>query len=183
MAADTMTKKLIWWILLLVTVWNLPVGAALVNRWSFNTSAGSAPAGTTFLDSVSGTTALVVRGNGATLSGTTVILPGGTNGNQTAANIAAYLDLPNGIISSKTNLTVEAWATPLSAENWMRVFDFGRVNTAGVGGGATGEIVDTTTAPGVTSAYDDIMLSFVKTTSLTSQRMEALLHGANTVTT
>jgi len=178
-----MTKQFIFWILVLISGGNVPAGAALLNRWSFNTSAGSAPAGTTFMDSVSGTTPLVVRGNGAILTGTSINLPGGTNGNQTAASIAAYLDLPNGTISSKTNLTVEAWATPISVQNWMRVFDFGRVNTAGVGGGAPGEIVDTTTAPGITSAYDNIMLAFVNGTSLNIQRMEAWLGGANTVTT
>ena len=43
-----------------------------------------------------------VRGNGATLNGTALVLPGtATNGNQTAANISAYLDLPNGIVSSR----------------------------------------------------------------------------------
>ena len=166
----------------LLALAGLPTRGALVNRWSFDNASGAAPAGTALTDSVSGATASV-RGKNSTFSGTTLTLTGTTNGNQTAANIAGYVDLPNGLISSKTNLTVEIWATPLSAANWMRVFDFGRVNTAGVGGGAPGEITGTTTtASGTTSASDNLMLSFCQGTNLSSQRMEALLNGANAVT-
>lgn len=150
----------------------------MVNRWSFNTtSSGSAATGTSMVDSISGAI-MTLYGNGATLSGTSITLPGTTTGNQTAAAISAYLDLPNGIVSSKKNLTLELWATPLSAKNWMRVFDFGRVNTAGVGGGATGEVTGTTTtAPGTTSASDDLMLSFVINGDINQQRMESVFNG------
>jgi len=166
----------------LVALIGLDGHARVIDRWTFNNASGNAPTGTTIVDSVSGAVA-TVRGNGATFNGTTLTLPGTTNGNQTAAAISAYVDLPNGIVSSKTNLTVEAWATPLSAANWMRVFDFGRVNTAGVGGGATGEITGTTTtAPGTTTGYDDLLLSFCKATSLAGQRLEMWQTGANTVT-
>src|SRR5208282_1383347 len=75
---------------------------SLLNRWSFNKAAGSAPAGTTFTDSISGAVA-TVEGNGATLTGTTIVLPGTTTGGYSNANISAFLDLPNGILSSKTN--------------------------------------------------------------------------------
>ncbi|MEQ1859282.1 MAG: LamG-like jellyroll fold domain-containing protein [Chthoniobacteraceae bacterium] len=155
--------------------------AELTNRWSFDGS-GSAPAGTVLTDSV-GSEIAYVRGNGSTFTGTQLTLTGTTNGNQTAANISGYVDLPNGIVSSKTSITLEAWATPITAKNWMRVFDLGRVNTAGVGGGAAGEITGTTTtAPGGTSASDNIMLSFDIGTNIAQQRMEAALNGGSFVT-
>jgi glucose/arabinose dehydrogenase len=164
-----------------------PASGGLVNRWSFNNAAGDAVSGTNMVDSVSGAVATIRGGTTATLKGTftgsALTLPGSTNGAQTPAATAAYVDLPNGIISSKTNLTVEVWATPLSAKNWMRVFDFGRVNTAGVGGGAVGEITGTgATASGTTSASDDLMLSFCRGTNLAQQRMETLLNGGSKTT-
>ena len=163
-----------------------PARARVVNRWSFDNANGNAPAGTVIADSVSGAAA-TVRGTGSIFSNGALTLPGTTNGNHTAAGMAGYVDLPNGIISSKTNLTVEVWATPLAVTatvgNWGRVFDFGRVNTAGVGGGAAGEITGTTTtAPGATNASDNLMLSFCNGADLAQQRMEALLNGASTVT-
>jgi len=83
----------------------LPAKASLINRWSFNTAAGSAPAGTVITDSVSGANGVVV-GNGATFTGSALTVPGTTTGNQSPANISAYVDLPNGLISSKSNLTI-----------------------------------------------------------------------------
>ncbi len=151
-----------------------------VARWSFNASAGAAPAGTAYADSIGGAIA-TIQGNGATLSGQAVVLPGTTNGDQTPAAISAYIDLPNGIVSSKTNFSVEVWATPLSEKVWMRVFDFGRVNTAGVGGGAAGEITGSgNQAAGATTASDSLMLSFTRGGSLNLQRGEAELDGVVT---
>ena len=100
--------------------------AAPVNRWSFNNAAGAAPAGTVITDSRSSSNGVIV-GTGATFTGTGLTLPGTTTGNQTPAAIASYVDLPNGVISSKTNLTIEAWATVVSAKNWQRIFDFGKM--------------------------------------------------------
>src|SRR5690348_16422841 len=98
--------------------------ADLVNRWSFNNAQNNnVTNGTTLTDSVSGVTA-TVRGNYARFTGTSLTLrgPAGgggqtatTNGQQTSASMSGYVDLPNGIISSKTNLSVEIWATPHSA--------------------------------------------------------------------
>ena len=49
----------------------------------------------------------------------------------------AYLDLPNGIVSSRPSLTFETWLTPLSSKNWQRIFDFGRGSmTSGTGAAA-----------------------------------------------
>jgi uncharacterized repeat protein (TIGR03806 family) len=173
--------------LLASLLFSAPASGGLVNRWSFNNAAGSASSGTNLVDSVSGAVATIRGGTTATLQGTftgaALTLPGSTNGAQTPAATAAYVDLPNGIISSKTNLTVEVWATPLSAKNWMRVFDFGRVNTAGVGGGVVGEVTGTgATASGTTSASDDLMLSFCRGTNLAQQRMETRLDGGSTTT-
>lgn len=151
--------------------------AALVNRWSFTVPAGSASAGTTYADTVSGTV-LTVRGVGATLNGTRIALPGNTVSGTTEAEIAAYLDLPNGIASSKTNLTVEIWAAPLSAQFFQPLLDFGRMNHAGDGGGATGEWTGTTPAwPPVSETSDGIALLINRDTNLNTQRMGARING------
>lgn len=51
-----------------------------------------------------------------------VVLSGGTNG--------PYVDLPNGLISSLTNATLEAWVTWGGGDAWQRVFDFGSSSAA-----------------------------------------------------
>jgi hypothetical protein len=104
--------------------------SSLIYRWSFNEPAGSISSGTTVTDAVSGVAA-VVNGNRANYTGTGLLLPGDTTG----TDDAAYLDLPNGIVSSLTNLTVEIWATPVASKNWQRLFSFGRTVEAGDGGG------------------------------------------------
>jgi len=152
--------------------------AELVNRWSFNNPAGSVANGTVFTDSASGAPA-TLRGNGATLNGAALTLPGTTTGNASAANISAYVDLPNGILSSKTNVTIEIWATPISSKNWQRLVDFGRTTQAGDGLGAPGEWTGAT-APGTTSASDNFMLSIQRGTNLSQQRFEAMLDGSAT---
>lgn len=151
-------------------------------RWNFDTVAGSAPAGTTFLDSAVGEVA-TVQGNGATLTGTQLVLPStATTGNQTAANISAYLDLPDGIVSSRPDATYEIWLTPLSSKNWQRVFDFGNTNLTSGTGAATGEIIDGAAAPGGFVANDNLVLSLNNGNVLGSHRLEAKLNNANTVT-
>ena len=98
----------------------LPVRADLVNRWSFNNSSAFIVAGTMFPDSVSGAMATVVGAgptgmNQASFTGTALQLPGNgaANAGLVAANaIFPYIDLPNGIVSSKTSITVELWAAP-----------------------------------------------------------------------
>ncbi|MCW1920986.1 PQQ-dependent sugar dehydrogenase [Luteolibacter arcticus] len=151
-------------------------------RWTFDTTAGNAPAGTIFLDIATGEVA-TVQGNGATLTGTQLLLPGTTtNGNQTAANISAYLDLPNGILSSRPDLTFEAWATPVSSKNWQRLFDFGNSSITSGPGAETGEIIDSGTAPGAFVANDNLFLSLNNVGTLGSHRLEAKLAGDRTVT-
>ncbi|MEY4488458.1 MAG: hypothetical protein RIQ79_966 [Verrucomicrobiota bacterium] len=152
---------------------------AVVRRWSFNRAAASAPAGTTVTDQVTGTALAVVRGVGATFTGTGLRIPGGGTGNLAASSIPAYIDLPNGILSSNTNVTIEVWATPLSAPNWARILDFGRTVQAGDGLGASGEYTGTpgSAAPGTTQSSDDIMLSADVGTNLSAQRFESKLDG------
>jgi autotransporter-associated beta strand protein len=153
----------------------------VILHWSFTNAPGPAPAGTTNLDLVSASPA-VVRGNGATYTGTALRLPGGTTGNTPADSIAAYIDLPNGIISSQTNITIEIWATPLSAPNFARIFDFGRAAQAGDGLGGPGEYTGLpgTPAPGTTQSSDNILLSDAIGTDITQQRFEARLGGTAT---
>ncbi len=151
----------------------------VVLRWCFTNAAASAPASTTNFDLVSGAPA-IVRGIGATYTGKALRIPGGTTGNTAANSISAYIDLPNGIISARTNLTIEIWATPLSAPNWARILDFGRTTEAG--NGAAGEWTGSpgSAAPGGTSSSDDIMLSAAINTDINSQRFEAKLNGTAT---
>lgn len=127
-------------------------------RWTFNTPASPVASGQTFLDA-SGRESATLRGQGATLDGSRLILPGTTNGNQSAANISAYLDFPNGFISSRPSLTLEAWAAPLSSKNWHRLWDFGNGSITSGTGAATGEIIDAPTPPGISEAADNLFLS------------------------
>ena len=79
------------------------------------------------LDSVGGANGTVV-GVGASLTGSELVLPGGPSAD------APYADLPNGIISSLTDASVEAWVTIDGAQNWGRIFDFGSTAPGGDAG-------------------------------------------------
>jgi uncharacterized repeat protein (TIGR03806 family) len=154
----------------------LPPAPLPVNRWSFNDAAAAAASGTAFLDT-SGRETITVRGNGATLNGTAIVLPGTTNGNQTAAAISAYLDLRNGLVSGLPSLTLEAWVTPLSSKNWQRLFDFGNCSITSGTAAAAGEIVDGATAPGGFVANDNLFLSLNVNNTLGSHRLAAKVDG------
>ena len=110
--------------------------ASLVNRWSFNEESGNV-----LVDSVSGQNATIVdqaAGTPWSRVGGQVVLPGG------ASATAPYIDLPNGILSSKNEVTLEGWMTINGSQNWSRLFDFG-TGTAGEiffpGGAANGTAV------------------------------------------
>ena len=164
----------------------------MMNRWSFNNAAGVAATGTVIVDSISGASATVRCGTAAglrgTFTGSALTLPGATNGNQTPTNVSAYVDLPNGIVSSKTDLSVEVWATPVSVKSWQRLFDFGRTNLSGNAaaqgaGAAAGEILPTaTSATGTTSSVDDIMLAVNRGTTANTQRVAGRIGGATELT-
>lgn len=162
--------------LALLQVLALPASAQLLtHRWSFD-QAGSAVNGTTLDDRISSAPA-VIRGNGASLDGSSVTLPGSGNGNQAPQNLSAYVDLPNGIISSKTDLSIEIWATVLGNRTWQRLFDFGRMNIGGNGepGELTGE---GNSAPGGTQASDSLMLAVQRGSDPNTQRFAGTLDGA-----
>ncbi len=156
-----------------VALFALADAQTVTHRWSFN-STGATPNGTVLADSITAAPCTVV-GAGATRNGSALTLPGTTNGNFGATTISAYLDLPNGILSSKTNLTLEIWAIVVSAKSWQRLFDFGRMNTSG-----TGEISNTAGAPGAgTASSDNLMLSVSANNGvLNDQRFAARLDGA-----
>lgn len=163
---------------------HLAVGPALNNvvlRWCFTNSPGLAPAGTTNFDVITGAAA-VVRGNGATNTGSALRLPGGTTGNVAMNSMSAYLDLPNGLLSARTNITIEIWAKPLVASNSASVLDFGRCTQAGDGFGASGEYTGTpgTAAPGITTGSDEVFLSFTVGTNYNQQRFIAGFNGSRT---
>ncbi len=149
----------------------------LTHRWSFNET-GSAASGRSLPDRI-GAAPAIIRGNNASLNGSAVTLPGTTNGNQAPQNIAAYVDLPNGILSSKQNATVEIWATVISSRSWQRLFDFGRVNIEG--DGAPGEITGSgSSAPGGTEASDAFMLAVQRGSTANTQRFVGGLNGSET---
>ncbi len=154
-----------------------PSDATLVNRWSFDEPAGAATAGTMLIDTVSGTP-MEVRGNGATFDGDRIVLPGTTNGNLPDASISAYLNLPNGIVSSKASITVEIWAAPITFQPWQLMFDFGRMTIAGDGAGAPGEWTGTTPANAPYSETSDgLALLFNRDTNINTQRQGNRIDG------
>ena len=87
--------------------------SALVHRYDFEGT------GTVVTDRV-GTAHGSVKG-GASLSAAggkgAVVLGGGSAG--------SYVDLPNGLVSSLTSATLEAWVTWGGGNAWQRIFDFG----------------------------------------------------------
>jgi len=90
----------------------------LIHRWSFSETSGTA-----LTDSVGGATGdIVVPGGGGgshSLGGGALRLFGG------AKATSDYAELPAGLLDGLTDVTIEAWATPYSAQNWSRLFDFG----------------------------------------------------------
>ena len=137
----------------------------LIHRWSFGEAAGPAPAGATFADSV-GNADGFIRGDGAVFTGKGLDLPGGDSFN----GLAAYADLPNGLISGLTDATFEGWVT-IDATNgsWTRIFDFGSTQP----GGANGEITGPgNTNGGGTQGIDYLILTASRGTNYNQQRVE-----------
>ena len=113
-----------------VTVTVAPfVPPALTRRYSFNEGSG-----TQVLDSIGGFHGTIL-GSGFTRSASAVSLPGGASGT------SAYIDLPNGIVSTLTNCTIEGWVAVGERQFWSRIFDFGNTTSGeitGPGGTFTG---------------------------------------------
>lgn len=97
--------------------------ANLIHRYSFNDPSGS----TVVSDSV-GTAHGELRNSSAEsdFTGTGRLRLAG--GAWDAVPEPAYVNLPNGLVSSHTSLTIEAWVNWAGPEgsSWQRIFDFGR---------------------------------------------------------
>lgn len=105
----------------------------LAHRYSFNEPAGPAGPGTVIVDSVGGANGTIV-GNNATWQGNALSLPGGDG----ATAGAAYVDLPNGLLSAHDHVTFEAWYTMDAIQNWGRIWDFGSTEIGEVTSTMTG---------------------------------------------
>jgi hypothetical protein len=117
---------------------------APVHRYNFSGAGGTAiTPGLTVSDIIGGAHGTVL-GNGAsfTADGRKIQLPGGSPAS------AAYIDLPNNLISSLLNVSLEAWVQQSGDQNWSRIVDFGT--------GSAGEIFD---VGGTANGTNYIMLS------------------------
>ncbi|MEZ5324149.1 MAG: LamG-like jellyroll fold domain-containing protein [Verrucomicrobiales bacterium] len=131
----------------------------LVNRWDFSESDG-----TTVDDSI-GNEAGEVKGDGFTWDSGRLILDGGTS------DIAAYVDLPNGLLSrhgvengGTGGITFEGWVKVIDTPNWGRIFDFGDTT-----GGDNGEVTE---PGGGGEGLDYIALAASRGTVATDRRLE-----------
>ncbi|HRY47059.1 MAG TPA: hypothetical protein P5186_03340 [Candidatus Paceibacterota bacterium] len=87
----------------------------LMHRYTFNENAN---------DSVGNAHGTLL--GGATVSGGSLNLAGGTSSSDPAA---PHLNLPNDLLTNVTAVTIEAWVTDNGSANWARVWDLG--NSAG----------------------------------------------------
>jgi Concanavalin A-like lectin/glucanases superfamily len=83
------------------------LAAALAHRYGFDGTGALA------LDAVAGADARLI---GTTLTGT---------GSVALAGSGQYVDLPNGLLSSTDEQTIEAWLIWKGGRAWQRIFDFG----------------------------------------------------------
>ncbi|MBI5387134.1 MAG: cadherin-like domain-containing protein [Verrucomicrobia bacterium] len=99
---------------------NAGVTNLIVNRYSFSEGAG-----TNLTDAIGGANGTIVNPAGTNFLWTGTNLWLNNAGAGAATN--AYVNLPNGIISRHTNITVETWVTWSGrfSDNWQRIFDFG----------------------------------------------------------
>jgi len=113
-------------------------GTILKHRYAFNGAADSNPPFTE--PDLVGTADATAWGPGAARLGTGSIELSANPATDTSRT-NGYVDLPNGIISSLSSMTLEAWVTPRnSAGGWERIFDVGTTTI--------GEVL-----PGNTNAY------------------------------
>lgn len=142
----------------------------LLHRYSFNAAAGNTDSNPVVVDSIGGADGTVVGANGL-WTGSALSLPGGDG----ASSDAAYVDLPNGLMSSLDHLTFEAWYTVNSALNWGRVWDFGSTEGGEVFNGMTG----------ATQGQDYFLFAPARGTNLDTQRtavrnLDSLAPGGGT---
>ena len=132
--------------------------AALTHRWSFSEASGTA------VNDSSGTAHGVIRGTPFTRPAGQVSMTGGSSAT------AAYIDLPNGLISPLSEVTLEGWMTVNGAQSWSRVFDFGRTNQTSPGA-ATGELTGPGSVSGNTTGTDYLTLSAQVSVSQATKRL------------
>ena len=140
-----------------------PIPAGPIHRYSFNNEAGSA-GGATITDSVGGADGVVMGDpDDSSFNGTQLSLVGG------GSDVAPYVDLPNGLISGLTDMTVESWVTIEGIQNWSRIWDFGSSDP----GGEDGEVEDVgDTNGGGTAGLDYIFLSASRAENSIQHRVE-----------
>ncbi len=132
--------------------------AAVIHRWCFSETSG-----TTVDDPIGGADGQVL-GDGWDWAGGQLLLPAGPS------SVAPYVDLPNRIISSRTDATVEGWITVDGAQSWARAFDFGSTDPLAADVTPEGEITD---GPGGgANGQDYWMLSVSRGTNIEQQRHE-----------
>lgn len=112
------------------------------SRYTFNEAATNDAVGLTVADQgIAPAGPATVQGNYGTTSasfdGTRVRLGGGSS------DVAPYVDLPNGIISSRSaanggagKVSVEGWVNVTAANSWHRLFDFGSTESGELTGPA-----------------------------------------------
>lgn len=89
----------------------------LAHRWSFSETNGTALKDTA--GGADGQVITIAGGGDYALTNGQLRLFGG------AKDTADYAELPGGLLQGLSSITVEAWVTPWSAQNWARLFDFG----------------------------------------------------------
>ena len=106
-------------------VW-LDVQVGLIHRWTFDES----PDGVTIPDVVGGADAMLMNGTGAaTIADGQANLANDGSQNSNNATAGDYVDLPNGLLSPLTQMTLECWTTWDGTDAiWQRVFDMGTSN-------------------------------------------------------
>lgn len=137
-----------------------------IHRYSFNEGAGPANQGTIVIDSIGGANGEII-GAGGSWTGTALRLPGGDG----ATADAAYVDLPNGLLSAHDHVTFEAWYTVNDVQNWGRIWDFGST--------LNGEITSTIT--GASEGLDYFIHAPNQGTDLNLQRTSVRNNDAATL--
>ncbi|MFT5523589.1 MAG: VCBS repeat-containing protein [Pirellulaceae bacterium] len=124
-----------------------------IHQYSMNDEGSSV-----LVDSI-GTADGVIVGAGSQAGGE-LVLTGGSS------DTAPYGDLPNGLVSGLTDVTIEAWYTVTGDSSWQRLFDFG--STAGNNGGEITGVGDTN-GPG-NEGLDYLMYAPSRGTDINAQR-------------
>jgi hypothetical protein len=103
----------------------LPAHASLVHRYSFTTDASDS------VGTANGTNLVNTAQHPAAVP---VVY---TNGQVGLDGSGGYIQLPTGLITGLSNLTIEVWATwngtPGASGDWQRFFDFGDTDAGGTG--------------------------------------------------